>query len=298
MARSSMEVLPPVSMPCYPSSRSFLGEWWSGGGMGTGRWTPEENKRFEYALATFDKDTPDRWLKVAASIPGKTPSDVESHYRDLLDDVSEIEAGRIRCPGYDPPFTVAWESNYGLEALKHPCCVAGKRSGPRAPDQERKKGVPWTEDEHKRFLLGLQKHGKGDWRNISRNFVITRNPTQVASHAQKYFIRLNSGGKDKRRSSIHDITTANLPENKPLLPSQSSSSASAAPPSVSFSSILDSSRPNEATAMPSSLAQGSQFVEPRHGVTAYGLKLEAHDAMFRDRNLLFQMPSSHHPPHG
>jgi hypothetical protein len=31
----------------------------------------------------------------------------------------------------------------------------------------------------------------------------------VASHAQKYFIRLNSlNKKDKRRSSIHDITSA------------------------------------------------------------------------------------------
>lgn len=33
-------------------------------------------------------------------------------------------------------------------------------------------------------------------------------PEQVASHAQKYFIRLNSQNKkDKRRASIHDITT-------------------------------------------------------------------------------------------
>lgn len=65
----------------------------------------------------------------------------------------------------------------------------------------------------RRFLLGLQKHGKGDWRNISRNFVISKTPTQVASHAQKYFLRQTSGGKDKRRPSIHDITTANLSEN-------------------------------------------------------------------------------------
>ena len=56
------------------------------------------------------------------------------------------------------------------------------------------------------FLLGLDKYGKGDWRSISRNFVVTRTPTQVASHAQKYFIRLNSMNKDRRRSSIHDIT--------------------------------------------------------------------------------------------
>ncbi|CAH2036202.1 unnamed protein product [Thlaspi arvense] len=59
------------------------------------------------------------------------------------------------------------------------------------------------------FLLGLDKFGKGDWRSISRNFVISRTPTQVASHAQKYFIRLNSMNRDRRRSSIHDITTVN-----------------------------------------------------------------------------------------
>jgi SHAQKYF class myb-like DNA-binding protein len=58
------------------------------------------------------------------------------------------------------------------------------------------------------FLLGLSKFGKGDWRSISRNFVLSRTPTQVASHAQKYFIRLNSlSKKDKRRSSIHDVVT-------------------------------------------------------------------------------------------
>lgn len=57
------------------------------------------------------------------------------------------------------------------------------------------------------FLIGLEKYGKGDWRSISRNAVVSRTPTQVASHAQKYFLRMNSVRKDKKRSSIHDITT-------------------------------------------------------------------------------------------
>ncbi|RRT85456.1 hypothetical protein B296_00009521 [Ensete ventricosum] len=148
--RSWMEVLPPATIPCYPSSSWFIGEKMSGGGLGAGNWTPEENKRFEYALAKFDKDTPDRWEQVAASIPGKTAWDVESHYRDLLDDVSDIEAGRIPCPGYDSSsFTLDWETNYGFEASTQPYCIGGKRSAARASDQERKKGVPWTEDEHK-----------------------------------------------------------------------------------------------------------------------------------------------------
>lgn len=50
--------------------------------------------------------------------------------------------------------------------------------GTRAP---RKKGVAWTEEEHRQFLLGLQKLGKGDWRGISWHFVRTRTPTQVIS---------------------------------------------------------------------------------------------------------------------
>ncbi|GMN45762.1 hypothetical protein TIFTF001_014951 [Ficus carica] len=68
-------------------------------------------------------------------------------------------------------------------------------------------GIPWTEEEHKLFLLGLQKVGKGDWRGISRNFVKTRTPTQVASHAQKYFLRRNNHNRRRRRSSLFDITT-------------------------------------------------------------------------------------------
>lgn len=55
------------------------------------------------------------------------------------------------------------------------------------------------------FLLGLQKLGKGDWRGISRSYVKTRTPTQVASHAQKYFIRLSNVSRRKRRSSLFDI---------------------------------------------------------------------------------------------
>ncbi|KAL8226594.1 hypothetical protein R6Q57_016426 [Mikania cordata] len=68
-------------------------------------------------------------------------------------------------------------------------------------------GIPWTEDEHKLFLVGLQKVGKGDWRGISRNFVKTRTPTQVASHAQKYFLRRSNLNRRRRRSSLFDITT-------------------------------------------------------------------------------------------
>lgn len=55
------------------------------------------------------------------------------------------------------------------------------------------------------FLLGLEIYSRGDWINIATNVVKTRSPTQVASHAQKYFCRQASNNTGKRRS-IHDIT--------------------------------------------------------------------------------------------
>ena len=75
----------------------------------------------------------------------------------------------------------------------------------------RERGTAWTEEEHKNFLIGLERYGKGDWRSISRQCVLTRTPAQVASHAQKYFIRqeapIEPAKKANRRVSIHDINS-------------------------------------------------------------------------------------------
>ncbi|XWS26400.1 hypothetical protein CRYUN_Cryun26dG0029100 [Craigia yunnanensis] len=66
-------------------------------------------------------------------------------------------------------------------------------------------GVPWTEEEHRIILIGLEKLGKGEWRGISRNIVTTIMPKQVASHAQKYFLRKNSLNKRRRPTSLFDV---------------------------------------------------------------------------------------------
>ncbi|KAK7251781.1 hypothetical protein RIF29_35292 [Crotalaria pallida] len=106
--------------------------------------------------------------------------------------------------GETPDHGVAADGGYASEDF-----VPGSSS---SASRERKKGVPWTEEEHRMFLLGLQKLGKGDWRGIARNYVISRTPTQVASHAQKYFIRQSNVSRRKRRSSLFDIVADEAPD--------------------------------------------------------------------------------------
>uniref|UniRef100_A0A1D1YP33 Transcription factor MYBS1 n=1 Tax=Anthurium amnicola TaxID=1678845 RepID=A0A1D1YP33_9ARAE len=176
-------------------------------------WSREQEKAFENALAVHPEGPADRWEKIAEAVSGKTVEDIKHHYQLLVEDINGIESGRVPLPCYvyssDGSADDGGEGGGGARKSGHSHGDLGHGGKASKSDQERRKGIPWTEDEHRLFLLGLDKYGKGDWRSISRNFVISRTPTQVASHAQKYFIRLNSMNKDRRRSSIHDITTLN-----------------------------------------------------------------------------------------
>ncbi|KAF8046985.1 hypothetical protein N665_3277s0003 [Sinapis alba] len=172
-------------------------------------WSREDDIAFERALASYTDESEEKWEKIAADVPGKSVEQIKEHYEILVEDVSRIESGCVPLPAYGSPQGSTGDGDDGGGTKKGGNSHAGESNqGSKAKaDQERRKGIAWTEDEHRLFLLGLDKYGKGDWRSISRNFVVTRTPTQVASHAQKYFIRLNSMNKERRRTSIHDITS-------------------------------------------------------------------------------------------
>ncbi|KAL1566421.1 transcription factor MYBS1-like [Salvia divinorum] len=207
---------------------------WSGAG-----WSREEEKAFEDGIAMHWREEcrEQSWTKIASMVPTKSILELKHHYLLLLEDVAAIEAGNVPLPDYNTTAAAAAASSSLLSTTtcKDPFHHKDKPfsnssfspveppkagGGSSRSDQERRKGIPWTEEEHRLFLLGLDKFGKGDWRSISRNFVISRTPTQVASHAQKYFIRLNSMNRDRRRSSIHDITSVNgdIPSSAHLPP--------------------------------------------------------------------------------
>jgi hypothetical protein len=62
-------------------------------------------------------------------------------------------------------------------------------------------------------------YGRGQWKQISRYYVPSRTPTQVASHAQKHFLRQSGAQKRRSRfSAVEEAAAAPQPPVSQLLP--------------------------------------------------------------------------------
>ncbi|CAH8304006.1 unnamed protein product [Eruca vesicaria subsp. sativa] len=176
-------------------------------GRGGSSWSRDDDIAFESALAIYIDETDNRWEKIARVVSGKTLEQVIERYKSLLHDVMKIESGDIPLPDYDvPEDTNVRRKNIGERSNDRKC--ENKQEGEPTSKPKRRKVIPWTPLEHSQFLLGLEKYGKGDWRSISRHVVLTRTPTQVASHAQKYYERLKSKNSSRQRQSIQDFNVA------------------------------------------------------------------------------------------
>eukprot|EP00287_Rhodomonas_sp_CCMP768_P018311 CAMPEP_0202807956 /NCGR_PEP_ID=MMETSP1389-20130828/582_1 /ASSEMBLY_ACC=CAM_ASM_000865 /TAXON_ID=302021 /ORGANISM="Rhodomonas sp., Strain CCMP768" /LENGTH=271 /DNA_ID=CAMNT_0049478115 /DNA_START=72 /DNA_END=887 /DNA_ORIENTATION=- len=69
----------------------------------------------------------------------------------------------------------------------------------------------WNEDEHQRFLEGLEKYGPKSVKAIAE-FVGTRTATQVRTHAQKYYQKLARMRKTDSKASGDELSGANTEE--------------------------------------------------------------------------------------
>lgn len=64
-------------------------------------WTLKQNKNFEDALATYEKDTPEWWQNLARAVGGgKSVDEVKRHYHNLVQDIDHIETGKVPVPNY------------------------------------------------------------------------------------------------------------------------------------------------------------------------------------------------------
>lgn len=138
--------------------------------MSTGSvWNKEEEKAFENAIAMhwIDEDCKEQWEKIASMVPNKNLEELKQHYQLLVDDVNAIEAGHIPVPNYVGEETSSLNKDShgpsgsatsdkrlncghggGFSGLGQDPSGHGGKGGSRS-DQERRKGIPWTEEEHR-----------------------------------------------------------------------------------------------------------------------------------------------------
>lgn len=142
---------------------------------GSVSWSREEDKAFENAIATHwmeNEESEEQWDKIASMVPTKSLEELKLHYQLLVEDVSAIDAGQIPLPCYTGEEATSTHgfsgasssaaaasasasdkrsnSGYGngFSGLTHDSSGHGGKGSSRS-DQERRKGIPWTEEEHR-----------------------------------------------------------------------------------------------------------------------------------------------------
>ncbi|KAH0652669.1 hypothetical protein KY289_030347 [Solanum tuberosum] len=147
-------------------------------------WTREQDKIFENTLVIYFNDS-NLFRKMEEALLGKSVDDIKDHYNILLEDINAINSGCTPLRNY---LEMRSNANKNLRV-----------------DVEWRRGTPWTEEEHRSFLRGLDTYGKGDRRSISRQCVITRTSIQMATHAQKYFKRVEANNGTSKVPTTVDM---------------------------------------------------------------------------------------------
>ena len=126
----------------------------------------------------YDQDTPNRWENVASMVPGKDAAQVKRHFEILQEDIGSIDAGRVALPNYSLSSLSISEdgqaaasdspgggggggkkgagasypgqaSGSGTNVNGNGSAAVGKGMSSKSADQERRKGIPWSEEEHR-----------------------------------------------------------------------------------------------------------------------------------------------------
>ncbi|XP_077401369.1 dnaJ homolog subfamily C member 2 isoform X1 [Vanacampus margaritifer] len=82
--------VPPTVDNAVPSERFEA----AGGDGIAAPWTTEEQKLLEQALKTYPVSTPERWDKIAASVPGRNKKDCMKRYKELVEMVKAKKAAQ------------------------------------------------------------------------------------------------------------------------------------------------------------------------------------------------------------
>lgn len=132
-------------------------------------------------------------------------ADLASSRAEVAKLKADAEQERQNAPANGTQFTGSGNAPVGASTSSGVGVVGGAGA---SQDEQKKPGSRyWSPEEHQRFLHGLGLFGSKDIKAISRH-VGTRSATQVRTHAQKYYLRLQrEQSKKQTEVSNQDDTT-------------------------------------------------------------------------------------------
>jgi SHAQKYF class myb-like DNA-binding protein len=119
-------------------------------------------------------------MTISTRIRGELFTSLPDEAADVAMDAAVASPQLIRLPLTRPPDA----PTTGKKKKKSKKVTKAKHQVKVEPSSLRH-GLPWTTDEHDRFLQGLEQFPSGPWKAIAA-FVGTRTPRQTMTHAQKY----------------------------------------------------------------------------------------------------------------
>uniref|UniRef100_A0A0E0D997 HTH myb-type domain-containing protein n=1 Tax=Oryza meridionalis TaxID=40149 RepID=A0A0E0D997_9ORYZ len=170
-----------------------------------GRWTRQKDKLLEMLVARHAITHGQRvggWDAIAAAFgDDRTVAQVEQRYGEIAAEVRRV----MEEPWDAEDPTAAAAAAAAAAPVKHAAAEPGSDGGGgEGKVVVEKKSGAWSNEEHRQCLRGIEEIGAGHWTQISIEYVPSRTPIQIASHSQKYFLRMAKPKEDRKRKSIHD----------------------------------------------------------------------------------------------
>ncbi|TMW65455.1 hypothetical protein Poli38472_008097 [Pythium oligandrum] len=151
-------------------------------------WTQEEHERFLQAVKLFPSGP---WKRVAEYIGTRSARQTRTHAQKYKQKMERRRHKMEQMKQY-PVLNYKSDADGSEESMENAMRRLNERS--------ERHGLPWTPDEHERFLKAIEQFPNGPWRLVAAH-VGTRTVRQVMTHGQKYREKMARHQERQRQNS-------------------------------------------------------------------------------------------------